>query len=213
MSDNVLAVGLFWRNDLGCASVVPSEQTSSSYIILDKFHFKSSSPRKIDTKYWTRSSASQCNFFVAVNGCNCFSKSPSSTHLPISLCLLFLWIKRWNHSGCGLPLPADQRSTRNGHQSLRPWCSTSVWPNSVLPAQRRTLNHIIMAFTVVFVGEQRRDTYYRNDPSEYDLEVLERQGPSYISYMARVCLWVLCMRCELVSWWQRWHVVRCWNKF
>ena len=34
MSDNVLAVGLFWRNDLGCASVVPSEQTSSSYIIL-----------------------------------------------------------------------------------------------------------------------------------------------------------------------------------
>ena len=35
MSDNVLAVGLFWRNDLGCASVVPSEQTSSSYIILD----------------------------------------------------------------------------------------------------------------------------------------------------------------------------------
>ena len=32
---NVLAVGLFWRNDLGCASVVPSEQTSSSYIILD----------------------------------------------------------------------------------------------------------------------------------------------------------------------------------
>ena len=37
MSDNVLAVGLFWRNDLGCASVVPSEQTSSSYIILDIF--------------------------------------------------------------------------------------------------------------------------------------------------------------------------------
>ena len=35
MSDNVLAVGLFWRNDLGCASVVPSEQTSRSYIILD----------------------------------------------------------------------------------------------------------------------------------------------------------------------------------
>ena len=34
MSDNVLAVGLFWRNDLGSASVVPSEQTSSSYIIL-----------------------------------------------------------------------------------------------------------------------------------------------------------------------------------
>ena len=31
---NVLAVGLFWRNDLGCASVFPSEQTSSSYIIL-----------------------------------------------------------------------------------------------------------------------------------------------------------------------------------
>ena len=35
MSDNVLAVGLFWWNDLGCASVVPSEQTSRSYIILD----------------------------------------------------------------------------------------------------------------------------------------------------------------------------------
>ena len=26
--------GLFWRNDLGCASVIPSEQTASSYIIL-----------------------------------------------------------------------------------------------------------------------------------------------------------------------------------
>ena len=26
--------GLFWRNDPGCASVIPSEQTSSSYIIL-----------------------------------------------------------------------------------------------------------------------------------------------------------------------------------
>ena len=35
MSDNVLAVGLFWRNDLGCASVVPSEQTDSEYINLD----------------------------------------------------------------------------------------------------------------------------------------------------------------------------------
>ena len=35
MSDTALAVGLFWRNDLGCASVVPSEQTSISYIILD----------------------------------------------------------------------------------------------------------------------------------------------------------------------------------
>ena len=32
----------------------------------------------------------------------------------------FFGLKRWNHSGCGLPLPADQRSTRNGHQSLRP---------------------------------------------------------------------------------------------
>ena len=28
--------GLFWRNDLGCASVIPSEQTASSYIILYK---------------------------------------------------------------------------------------------------------------------------------------------------------------------------------
>ena len=27
-------VGLFWRNDLRCASVIPSEQTASSYIIL-----------------------------------------------------------------------------------------------------------------------------------------------------------------------------------
>ena len=25
------------------------------------------------------------------------------------------------------------------------------------------------SFTVVFVGEQRRNTYYRNDPGEYDL--------------------------------------------
>ena len=28
---------------------------------------------------------------------------------------------------------------------------------------------ILAANAVVFVGEQRRDTYYRNDPSEYDL--------------------------------------------
>ena len=34
MSDNVLAVGLFWRNDRGAAEVVQSEQTSSSYINL-----------------------------------------------------------------------------------------------------------------------------------------------------------------------------------
>ena len=47
-----------------------------------------------------------------------------------------------------------------------------------------------MAFTVVFVGEQRRDTYYRNDPSEYDLGVLDCQGPCYISYLEGLCLWV-----------------------
>ena len=44
MSDNVLAVGLFWRNDLGCASVVPSEQTSSSYIILYVTHYRTFKP-------------------------------------------------------------------------------------------------------------------------------------------------------------------------
>ena len=30
---------------------------------------------------------------------------------------------------------------------------------------------ILAANAVVFVGEQRRDTYYRNDPSEYDLDL------------------------------------------
>ena len=35
MSDNVLAVGLFWRTDRSAAEVVPSEQISSSYIVRD----------------------------------------------------------------------------------------------------------------------------------------------------------------------------------
>ena len=49
MSDNVLAVGLFWRNDLGCASVVPSEQTSSSYIILDIYPLDTLALKRLPT--------------------------------------------------------------------------------------------------------------------------------------------------------------------
>ena len=37
--------GLFWRNDLGCASVIPSEQTASSYIILYRIWNHDSSHR------------------------------------------------------------------------------------------------------------------------------------------------------------------------
>ena len=134
------------------------------------------------------------------------------SRLRVPFCLLFLWIKKVKPLRLRSPPPGRSEIDEERSSIAEAWCSTSVWPNSVLPAQRRTLNHIIMAFTVVFVGEQRRDTYYRNDPSEYDLEVLERQGPSFISYVARVCLWVLYIcGVQLVSWWQRWHVLRFFN--
>ena len=40
---------------------------------------------------------------------------------------------------------------------------------AVLLAQGETLPLFIVGVGVVFVGEQRRDAYYRNDPSKYGL--------------------------------------------
>ena len=42
--------------------------------------------------------------------------------------------------------------------------------SNLLPAQKKALRLIIVATNVVFVREQRRDTYYRNDPKKYGLE-------------------------------------------
>ena len=41
--------------------------------------------------------------------------------------------------------------------------------SNLLPAQKKTLRLIIVVVIVVYVGEQRRDTYYRNDPKKYGL--------------------------------------------
>ena len=41
---------------------------------------------------------------------------------------------------------------------------------TALHAQGGVLQLIIMAEGVVFVGKQRRDAYYRNDPSKYGLK-------------------------------------------
>ena len=51
--------GLFWRNDLGCASVIPSEQTASSYIILYKSVKCSVQTYSLLQWYW----------FSSVSGC------------------------------------------------------------------------------------------------------------------------------------------------
>ena len=41
-----------------------------------------------------------------------------------------------------------------------------------LPAQRTTLQLIIMACGFDFATEQRKDAYYRNDPKKYGLNIL-----------------------------------------
>ena len=105
--------------------------------------------------------------------------------------LFFLEIKKVKPLRLRSPPPGRSEIDEERSSIAEAWCSRSVWPNSVLPAQRRTLNHIIMAFTVVFVGEQRRDTYYRNDPSEYDLEVGWCRAPDYMCSPVREHLWVV----------------------
>ena len=64
-----------------------------------------------------------------------------------------------------LPIKDGQRTVINHQRS----CIQRRCRKGVLPAQERMLCVILVANAVVFVGEQRRDTYYRNDPSEYDL--------------------------------------------
>ena len=53
-----------------------------------------------------------------------------------------------------------------------------------LHAQRRTHQLIIRAVVRVFVETQRRDAYYRNDPSKYGLEM---RGENLVSYGRQEC--------------------------
>lgn len=59
-------------------------------------------------------------------------------------------------------------SKGNGHQSSPTDCHEGKI-DDVLRAQKWTLRIVITVDGVVFVGMQRRDAYYRNDPSKYGL--------------------------------------------
>ena len=52
--------------------------------------------------------------------------------------------------------------------------------SNLLPAQKKALPLIIVVANVVYVREQRRDTYYRNDPKKYGLNEYAANWGIYI---------------------------------
>ena len=81
---------------------------------------------------------------------------------------IFEFCNLYSHSECAIFLLLFRRITRNGHQWLLIYHHKGDISN-LFPAQKKALQLIIVDANVVFVREQRRDTYYRNDPKKYGL--------------------------------------------
>ena len=84
----------------------------------------------------------------------------------------FIWSKRKNNFSVGalLLLLAAKEQVERSSMKKSNLCRKDCFQ---LHAQRKALQLIIEVVVCVFVETQRRDAYYRNDPSKYGLEFRE----------------------------------------
>ena len=73
-------------------------------------------------------------------------------------------------SWCNPPLSISKRR-KDVHQCEKTSIMT-IESSHKLHAQRKALQLIIVVSVCAFVEEQRRDAYYRNDPSKYGLNLV-----------------------------------------
>ena len=83
----------------------------------------------------------------------------------------FHWFKRNFSVGVLLLRLATNEQEERSSMRLQSSCEPC---RIQLHAQRRTLQLIIEVVVRVFVETQRRDAYYRNDPSKYGLKACKR---------------------------------------
>ena len=87
-----------------------------------------------------------------------------------------------NHSECVLLLLNSTKGSQGTFLNCLEYFVNEDKTRDTLHAQRRTLCIIIVVVVDAFVGEQRRDTYYRNDPSKYGLGSPTAQTLFYIRF-------------------------------